>query len=195
MQGLVIDDYFALSKVPKGVLVQSPSEQCLSVSKALYSSFGIKGSDDKDVVGERKAKIIGACVNASEQCQSRGHVLISAPAEKRYALSWVSLQVAQLTHTSDSLHLCLIGGWMSLLMFRRPMMSILQKAFHLLLQLKRKLCTVVLNTKIWYLLTNNNVFVQSTKFIDNNKRSIIVQKGLSLCLLPWRSSKGSNSFV
>ena len=131
MQGLVIDDYFALSKVPKGVLVQSPSEECLSVSKALYSSFGIKGSDDKDVVGERKAKIIGACVNASEQCQSRGHVLISAPAEKRYALSWVSLQVAQLTHTSDSLHLCLIGGWMSLLMFRRPMMSILQKAFHL----------------------------------------------------------------
>ena len=60
---------------------------------------------------------------------------------------------------------------------------------------KGKLCTVVLNTKIWYLLTNNNVFVQSTKFIDNNKHSIIVQKGLSLCLLPWRSSKGSNSFV
>ena len=131
MQGLVIDDYFALAKIPRGVLVPSLSEQCLARSKELYSFFGIKGSDDKDVMGERKAKIIGACVNASDQCQRRGHVLIAAPAEKRYALSWVSLQVAQLTHTSDTLHLCLVGGWTSLLMFRRPMMSVLQKAFHL----------------------------------------------------------------
>ena len=132
MEGLVIDDYFAIAKVPRGLLVPSPAEQCLAKSKDLYSRFELVGSDDKDITGERKAKIIGACLNASEQCQSRGHVLVSSPAEKRYALSWLSLQVAQLSHTSDSLHLCLLGGWTSILMYRRPLMSVLQHAFHLI---------------------------------------------------------------
>ena len=131
MEGLVIDDYFAVSKVPRGLLVPSPAERCLSKSKELYSRFDLIGSDDKDIIGEKKAKIIGATLNASEQCQNRGHILVSSPAEKRFALSWLSLQISQLTHTSDSLHLCLLGGWTSILMYRRPMMSILQHAFHL----------------------------------------------------------------
>ena len=33
--------------------------------------------------------------------------------------------------TTDQLHLCLIGGWVSSLLFRRPVMSILNKAFRL----------------------------------------------------------------
>ena len=130
-QGLVIDDFFAIASVPRSLLVDSPAERCFKTAKHLYAQYDILGSDDKDVVGARKAKIIGACVNASDQCQNRGHVLVSAPAEKRYALSWVSLQICQLSHTTDSLHLCVLGGWTSVLMYRRPFMSILQKAFHL----------------------------------------------------------------
>ena len=130
-EGLVIDDYFAIAVVPKGLLVPSPAVECLRRSKALYAMHELVGSDDKDICGERKAKIIGATVNASEQAQSRGHVLVSAPAEKRYALSWITLQICQLTHTSDSLHLCVLGGWTSILMFRRPFMSLLQRCFHL----------------------------------------------------------------
>ena len=131
MEGLVIDDYFAIATVPNGLLVETPAQACLRSSKQLYSDMGILGSDDKDICGARKAKVIGAVIDASEQCQSRGHVLVASPAEKRYGMSWLSLQVAQLTHTSDSLHLCLLGGWTSMLMFRRPMMSILNDAFHL----------------------------------------------------------------
>ena len=33
--------------------------------------------------------------------------------------------------TTDVLHLCLIGGWAPVLMFRRPFMSVLDKVFHL----------------------------------------------------------------
>ena len=114
MEGLVIDDYFAIAKVPRGLLVADPAKGCLSTSKAVYSKHGIIGSDDKDIKGERRAKVIGAYVNASDQAQDRGHVLISAPPAKRYALAWVSFQLCQLTHTTDALHLCVLGGWTSI---------------------------------------------------------------------------------
>ena len=81
--------------------------------------------------GERRAKVIGAYVNASDQAQDRGHVLISAPPAKRYAMAWVTFQLCQLTHTTDALHLCVLGGWTSILMYRRPLMSVQQKSFHL----------------------------------------------------------------
>lgn len=130
-EGLVIDDYFAISKVPRSLLVDSGAVRCFEAAKAIYDQEAIMGSDDKDVKGERHAKIIGASVNASPQCQDRGHVLVSAPAEKRLALSWITLQACQLTHTTDALHLCMVGGWTSILMYRRPLMSILLKSFHL----------------------------------------------------------------
>ena len=52
----------------------------------IYAKFDILGSDDKDICGERKAKIIGASIDASEQCQLRGHTLVAAPAQKRLCL-------------------------------------------------------------------------------------------------------------
>ena len=130
-EGLVTEDYFAISKVPRNAPGSSAALKCLATSKKVYSDYALLGSDDKDVCGERRAKIIGASVNSAEETQSRGHVLVSSPAQKRYALSWISLQIAQLSHTSDSLHLCAVGGWTSVLMFRRPVMSLLQKAFSL----------------------------------------------------------------
>ena len=130
LQGLVIDDYFAIAKVPLHCKETSKAMRCLAVSKEAYRDQGLIGSDDKDVVGTRKAKIIGACIDATEQTQSRGVVLAASPAQKRYGLSWLTLQLCQLAQTSDSLHLCVLGGWTSMLMFRRPFMAILQRSFH-----------------------------------------------------------------
>ena len=130
-EGLVIDDYFAVAVVPRSLLVPSPAEACFRFSKDLYAKHDILGSDDKDITGARKAKLIGAVLDASPKCQDRGVVLVAALAEKRYSLSWVTLQLCQLSHTTDSLHLCLLGGWTSVLMFRRPLMSILSKSFRL----------------------------------------------------------------
>ena len=128
-QGLVIDDYFAIAKIPKGLLVDDPAMECLRRSKARYLSLNVLGSDDKDIKGVPEAKVIGAYVNGSLRATQRGHVLVSAPPAKRYSLSWLTLQICQLTHTTDSLHLCLLGGWTSIAMFRRPFMSLLQKSF------------------------------------------------------------------
>ena len=133
-EGLVIDDYFAIAKTRRSVLVQNPDDvalTCLGTAKRLYESHNILGSDDKDIKGEPKAKIIGASVDASHQTVSRGHVLVAAPAAKRYALAWLTLQLCQLTHTTDALHLCVVGGFTSAMMFRRPFMSLLQKSFQL----------------------------------------------------------------
>ena len=56
-------------------------------------------------------------------------MLVAAPVRKRLALAYISLELAAKDTTSDALHACLIGGWVSAAMYRRPFMSILQKAY------------------------------------------------------------------
>ena len=65
---------------------------------------------------------------SSSFVRSLGLATLAAPAQKRASLALVSLESARLTHTSDALHLCLLGGWTSTLLFRRPLMSILATA-------------------------------------------------------------------
>lgn len=50
---------------------------------------------------------------------------VAAPATKRLVLSLVSLSMASMKVTSDSLFACVLGGWTSTLMFRRQFMSVL----------------------------------------------------------------------
>lgn len=50
---------------------------------------------------------------------------VAAPATKRLALSLVSLSMASMKVTSDSLCARVLGGWTSTLMFRRQFMSVL----------------------------------------------------------------------
>ena len=85
----------------------------------------------KDILGLPCGKIIGAWVDAREETRKRGLTTVSSPPQKRLGLSHVSLSVAALSHTSDSLHLCLVGGWVSAMGFRRPMYSLFQKAYGL----------------------------------------------------------------
>ena len=69
-EGLVIDDYFAISKIPQGILVDDPAISCFKKSKAKYREYEVMGSDDKDIVGAREAKVIGAHIMG----QSERHV-------------------------------------------------------------------------------------------------------------------------
>ncbi|CAK8990023.1 unnamed protein product [Durusdinium trenchii] len=140
--GLVIDDFFSISvedaangrwpdeksewidtaQAPQGI------KQILLARKA-YADAGLEGSPLKDLVDEEKGKIIGAEVDSSSLTRSLGLVLVAAPVRKRLALSYISLELAAKDTTSDALHACLIGGWVSAAMYRRPFMSILQKAY------------------------------------------------------------------
>ena len=57
--------------------------------------------------------------------------LAGPPCAKRIALSAITLESCRLPCTSEYLHLCLTGGWVSACMYRRPCVSILNSAFHL----------------------------------------------------------------
>lgn len=70
-------------------------------------------------------------MNGSERAKSLGMCTLGSPPEKRLALSWISLHAGTLSHTTDALHLCLIGGWVACLGFRRPLMSLLNESFRL----------------------------------------------------------------
>ena len=131
MDGLVIDDYFSVSAVPRDSPETSPDVEAFNTAQLAYEKFSLLGSPTKDVVGESSAKVIGASINASELSRQEGICLLGAPGQKRFTLSWISLQLCTMSFTTDVLHLCLVGGWVSCLGFRRPMMSLLNESFRL----------------------------------------------------------------
>ena len=132
MEGLVIDDYFAIA-VTDRPSVNQPSRDvaCFNAAREAYESQGILGSPAKDVIGSSNAKVVGAQVNSSPTAVDRGIVTIGSPPEKRFGLSWITLMLCQLPFTTDVLHVCVLGAWVSVLMYRRPLMSLLNKAFKL----------------------------------------------------------------
>ena len=131
LDGLVIDDYFAISSQPKNPACETKAATAFDSAQGAYCQHKILGSPAKDLRSVDQGKVIGASVNASDRALSCGVCPLGAPGQKRFALSWISLQLSTMTHTSDSLHLCLIGGWVSCLGFRRPLMSILNESFRL----------------------------------------------------------------
>ncbi len=146
LEGLVIDDYFVLSLegtrgggrshggsllVPfpepcgRRTMGGSVSQDLIQAATSGYDSAGLLGSPEKDVIGSRCAKVAGAELDSSSGLCAQGVVTLSAPARKRMALSLVSLCLSSLDFTSDVLHSCVLGGWVSCLLYRRSLMSVL----------------------------------------------------------------------
>ena len=126
LQGLVIDDFFSVSiERAESDNLRSRSKRRFDAAKQTYAKEGLMGSPLKDIVGQQKAKIAGAEVDSSDDALKLGIVPLGSPVAKRLALALVSLEVTRLRYTTDSLHACLLGGWTSALMFRRPLMSVL----------------------------------------------------------------------
>ena len=130
MEGLCIDDYFAISVEEKGATSTSMSRRCFETAKDTYESCKLLGSPDKDTIDAQSGKVIGAHINASA-ASSCGLITVGAPPSKRYSLAMISLRVAQLSHTTDALHVCLMGGWSSTLLYRRPLMSLFSEGYKL----------------------------------------------------------------
>ena len=131
-QGLVIDDFFAISVERDGTLPQeSEAYRKYRVSQEVYQRHKLAGSPQKDILGEASGKVIGAWIDSRPTTRARGFGTVSAPPSKRLGLSHVSLSAAALSHTSDALHLCLVGGWISAMGYRRPTYSLFDSAFRL----------------------------------------------------------------
>lgn len=128
-EGLVIDDYFSVSVEPVGSAGKPVAVQNYEKANEAYRELQLLGSPHKDMIDADEGRVIGAYLNCSERATSRGLVTVAAPVEKRLGLAYISLLLSQMQYTSDSLHLCLIGGWVSALTYRRPLMAVLQHSF------------------------------------------------------------------
>ena len=128
LQGLIIDDFFSVS-VEDAVGGSAPSlaEKRFRKAKQAYREEGLLGSDEKDVVNQEVAKVAGAELDSSLFTRKLGLCTLAAPAAKRLGLAFLSLQLASCRATTDALHACLVGGWTSCLMYRRPLMAILDR--------------------------------------------------------------------
>ena len=131
-EGLVIDDFFSVSVEPQCM----PADQAAAVrsyhlAQQAYEAAGLQGSPDKDKCGVDEGRTIGAYLNSAHRALSRGVCTVGAPVEKRLSLAALSLQLAQLPLTTYGLHSCVMGAWVSMMIYRHPMMSLFDAAFRL----------------------------------------------------------------
>ena len=78
-------------------------------AQRIYTDAGLVGSAEKDVVNSEVAKVVGAELDSSIENQIFGFDHTGAPAKKRLALSFLSLELSRLPVISDALHASLIG--------------------------------------------------------------------------------------
>ena len=129
-QGLVIDDFFALSVDPiRCNPKSSPSATCFQRALVAYEKAKLLGSPEKDIEGSRHFKVIGAEINSSDTAVSRGVISVSAPVSKRLAMLTLSLRVARLPFISCGLASRLCGNWTSILLFRRCLTCLLSSMY------------------------------------------------------------------
>ena len=130
-EGLIIDDFFSVSReeLPADASCWDPldsqSTRAVLSAKGVYKKFELKGSDRKDVLGSVSFKAAGAFVDSSFPTVADSLCLVSAPAEKRLSLAYISLQAAQLPAITPEFSSALAGCWVSILLYRRCLMSCL----------------------------------------------------------------------
>ena len=130
-QGLVIDDFFAISRERNGSQEKPLSSTCLLKAKAAYEKHQVLGSPEKDIEGSSHFKVVGAEINTSSRAISNSVALVGAPTERRLSLAALSLRVARLPGVSRSLASRLTGAWTFVLMYRRCLTCILGELFTL----------------------------------------------------------------
>lgn len=87
------------------------------------------GSPEKDLKASSEGKVIGAYVDCGPEAVKNGVCAAGFAAAKRLSLSFTTLQKCALPYTTVSLRRCVVGAWVSTLLFRRRMMSLLNEAF------------------------------------------------------------------
>ena len=132
IEGLVIDDYYSIAQKPHGSVEPCSAELAAAKAKEAYADSGILGSPEKDINDAPVASCTGAEVDTSPSTIALGLGLVGPSRAKRVSLAAVTLEVARLEATSDHLHLCLLGAWTSGLLYRRPLMSVLDRCYKLI---------------------------------------------------------------
>ncbi|CAE7692700.1 unnamed protein product, partial [Symbiodinium necroappetens] len=124
-------DHLGVEEAPETPPEESQAVRALERATLAYQDAKLLGSTEKDVKGEEKAKVAGAELDASASARQAGLVTAGAPCSKRLSLASISLSLASLPSTTDVLHSCLLGGWVSAFLYRRPLMAVFSHAFAL----------------------------------------------------------------
>ena len=131
-QALIIDDFFVISvQDEKSKRIDTEAYRLLERARMAYERHGLKGSPEKDISAEKLFKAAGAEVDGRDQCLRKGLCLVAAPLSKRIGLATLSLRVANLHRVTATLAARLTGGWVSALLYRRCLSSIVEELFAL----------------------------------------------------------------
>jgi hypothetical protein len=129
-EALIIDDSFVIA--PHDRFQPKESSEVFShlvQARRAYEKHSFPGAIDKDVVAEDLFKAAGAEVDSHDEVVSLGMILVRAPLVKRLGLSMLSLRVATLDGISTNLAHRLAGSWISVLLFRKGLSSIVKEFF------------------------------------------------------------------
>ena len=131
-EALVIDDYFVIG-VEENTFEKSDTFafRALAEARTAYEAHSLEGSPEKDVVAERVFKAAGAEINSSSSNVNMGLVTVASPLSKRIGLSTLSLRAARLPFISSKLASRLSGNWVSTLLYRRCLSSVVSGFFAL----------------------------------------------------------------
>lgn len=127
LQLLCIDDLAVLQKVPRGLPEKSHKVfrhdiDLLEKAGNAYQHAGLRTSSKKSERNETKATILG------EIDGRRG--ILCAPRLRILMLSKLTLRLVQIGWTTKLLLETIIGSWIFVLLFRRPLLAILNDVFH-----------------------------------------------------------------
>ena len=129
-EALVIDDYFCISSDPVSMPATSTETfKALATARDAYDRHKLEGSHEKDVIAEEKFKAAGAEVDSRISNVKQGLVSVSAPLSKRIGLSTLSLRAACLPIITSKLASRLAGNWVSVLLYRRCLSSVVDSFF------------------------------------------------------------------
>ena len=144
LQLLCIDDLAVLQKVPRGLpsdshKVMRHDIDLLDRAGSSYQKVGLRTSKKKSVRNESKAVILGGELDGR-----RG--TLCAPRLRVLMLSKLTLRLVQIGWSTKLLLETIIGSWIFVLLFRRPLLSLLNDVFHEGSQLKNRETAFCLST-------------------------------------------------
>ena len=70
-------------------------------------------------------------MNSSNEALQQKLITLASPIEKRIGLSLLTLELCRNEATTDALHVCLMGGWVSACLYRRGLLSVFDECFSL----------------------------------------------------------------
>eukprot|EP00434_Breviolum_minutum_P030923 symbB.v1.2.027349.t1/scaffold2783.1/size70499/2 len=128
LQLLRIDDLAVLQKVPRGI--SASSSKCFRGDRELlekagnaYADAGLRTSAKKAVRDADTATILGGELDGR-----RG--ILSAPRLRIVTLSRLTLQLVKIGWATKNLMEVIIGSWIFVLLFRRPLLALFNDVFH-----------------------------------------------------------------